>query len=88
MSSEHALPTASAREYAAAYQMHYARRDLGAALTAYTEVILHHPGGPEADYARAQLRNIVRSVVGADDLLAREVEIAQGVLERRVTAAD
>ena len=82
MSSEHALPTASARDYAAAYAKHYSQRDLTAAMQAYDEVIAQHPTAPEADYSRAQLRNIVRSVVPAAELLASETKLAREVLAR------
>ena len=82
MSSHHALPTASAREYAAAYATHYGQHDLTAALQAYDQVIAQHPGAPEADYSRAQLRNIVRSVVPAAELLAEDVKLAHEVLRR------
>ena len=82
MSSHHALPTASAREYAAAYATHYSQRDLTAAMLAYDGVIAQHPTAPEADYSRAQLRNIVRSVVPAEELLASETKLAREVLLR------
>ena len=82
MSSQHPLPTASAREYAEAYATHYTERDLTAALNEYNEVIVRHPESLEAEYSRAQLRNIVRSVVPADELLAAVVGLAHEVLAR------
>ena len=83
MSSEHALPTASAREYAAAYATHYTQRDLPAALRAYDGVMVQHPTALEAEYSRAQIHNIVRSVVPAAELLALETKLAHEVLQRR-----
>lgn len=82
MSSQHPLPTTSAREYAAAYATHYTQRDLTKALHAYDEVIVQHPESLEAEYSRAQLRNIVRSVVPSNELLATEVRLAHEILGR------
>ena len=82
MSSEHALPTASAREYAAAYATHYTERDLPAALLAYGDLMTQHPTALEAEYSRVQLHNIVRSVVPAAELLDLEIKLAREVLQR------
>ena len=82
MSSQHPIGTESARSYARAYAMHYSQRDLLGALTAYDEVIERHPTSPEADYSRAQMHNIVRSVIPAPTLLASEVELARKHLEQ------
>ncbi len=61
---------------------HYTQRDLTKALHAYDEVIAQHPESLKAGYSRAQLRNIVRSVVPSNELLAAEVRLAHEVLGR------
>ena len=62
--------------------MHYSQHDLLGALTAYDEVLERHPTSPEADYSRAQMHNIVKSVIPAPTLLASEVERAREHLQR------
>lgn len=62
--------------------MHYSQRDLLGALTAYDEVLERHPTSPEADYSRAQMHNIVKSVIPAPTLLASEVELARKQLQQ------
>jgi len=63
----------AAQSYAAAYASHYAERDYPAALRAYDQLIALHPGAAEAEYARTQIRNIVKSVIPAKELLAAEL---------------
>lgn len=82
MSSQHPISTESARGYARAYAIHYSQRDLLGALTAYDEVIEQHPTSPEADYSRAQMHNIARSVIAAPTLLASEVGLARRHLQQ------
>jgi len=69
-------PADAARLYAAAHALHYSEHDLLAALRAYERIIALHPGTPEAGYARTQIRNIVQSVVPAEELLAAQVDLA------------
>jgi len=85
MSSEHPISTVSARSYATAYAMHYSKHDLLGALTAYDALITEYPNSPEADYSRAQMHNIVRSVIPAPTLLAAQIDLARRHLQ---TAAD
>ena len=82
MSSQHPLDTESARDYAAAYATHYTRRDLLRALQAYDQVIELCPTAPEAEYSRSQMRNIVKLVVPARELLASQVELVRRHLQR------
>ena len=82
MSSQHPIGTASARSYAAAHSAHYARNELLEALQAYGDVIEQHPNAPEAEYSRSQMRNIVRQVVPAPELLACQLELARRHLQR------
>ena len=82
MSSQHPIGTDSARRYAAAYRAHYTHQDLLGALHAYSEVIELHPTAPEAEYSRSQMRNIVKLVVPARELLASQVELVRRHLQR------
>lgn len=76
------LSTESGREYAAAYAAHYTARDLPAALQIYMKLIASHPDAQEAGYSRAQVHNIVNSVVPKQELLDAEVGLARAHLER------
>lgn len=67
--------SAAAQSYADAHASHYAERDYPAALQSYGQLIALHPSAPEAEYARTQIRNIVRSVIPAKELLAAELEL-------------
>ena len=67
--------SSAARSYADAYASHYAERDYPAALRSYEQLIALHPSAPEAEYARTQIRNIVKSVIPAKELLAAELEL-------------
>ena len=65
----------AAQSYADAYTSHYSERDYPAALRSYDQVIALHPSAPEAEYSRTQIRNIVRNVVPAKELLAAQLEL-------------
>ena len=73
--------TEAGREYAAAYAAHYTGRDLPAALQLYMNVIASHPDTQEAGYSRAQVHNIVNSVVPKQELLNAEIGLARAHLE-------
>jgi hypothetical protein len=75
--------TEAGREYAAAYAAHYTGRDLPAALQLYMNVIASHPDTQEAGYSRAQVHNIVNSVVPKQELLDAEIGLARAHLEHR-----
>ena len=75
-------PTGSGGAYAAAHAAHYSDRNLAAALQLYIELIASRPNAPEAGYARAQVENIVRAVVPAQELLNAQIELALARLER------
>jgi hypothetical protein len=66
---------AAAQSYADAHASHYTERDYPAALRSYDQLIALHPSAPEAEYARTQIRNIVKSVIPAKELLAAELEL-------------
>ena len=73
--------TEAGREYAAAYAAHYTGRDLPAALQLYMSVIASHPDTQEAGYSRAQVHNIVNSVVPKQELLDAEIGLVRAHLE-------
>ena len=70
-----------ARAYADAYTSHYSERDYPAALRSYEQVIALHPSAPEAEYSRSQIRNIVKNVVPAKELLAAQLELVLHYLQ-------
>jgi hypothetical protein len=73
--------SAAAQSYADAHASHYAERDYPAALRSYDQLIALHPSAPEAEYARTQIRNIVKSVIPAKELLAAELELVLHYLQ-------
>ena len=77
--------SSAARDYELAHAIHYTERDLLRALRAYAQVIDQYAGAREADYSRAQIRNIVHSVVPAEEILAAHTALA---LDHLAPAAD
>lgn len=73
--------TEAGRQYAAAYAAHYKGRDLPAALQLYIKVIASHPDAKEAGYSRAQVHNIVNTVVPKQELLDAEIELSRAHFE-------
>jgi hypothetical protein len=64
------------RQYLAAYAAHYTTKQLLEALELYEGIIRGHPEAPEAGYARAQIQNIVQSVVPKEVLFDAQLELA------------
>ena len=73
--------SAAAQDYAAAYASHYTDRNLLVALRSYESILALHPGAPEAEYSRAQIRNIVNLVVPAGETLTAQIELVHRHLE-------
>jgi hypothetical protein len=69
-------PTEANREYATAYAAHYTERDLPSAMRLYKQIMASHPSDPEAEYSRAQIQNIVSSVVPRQELLDVQMKLA------------
>lgn len=69
-------PSESDRQYVAAYEAHYRRRDLQVALRLYRHIVTAHPTSREAGYSRAQIRNIVHEVVPEAELLEAQLGCA------------
>ena len=80
--SDTSAHTEAARAYAVAYAAHYSERDLAKALQLYTDLIASHASAQEAGYSRAQIQNIVRTLVPAQELLDAQLELALARLER------
>ncbi len=68
--------TEAGREYAAAYAAHYTERDLPGALRMYVNLIASHPDEQEATFSRAQVQNIVNTVVPKQELFEVQVNLA------------
>jgi hypothetical protein len=75
------LTTEAGRQYAAAYDAHYTKRDLPVALQLYMKVMASHPGAQEAGYSRMQVQNIVNAVVPKQELLDAQIELARAHFE-------
>ena len=73
--------TEAGQQYAAAYAAHYKARDLPRALRLYVKVMASHPDAQEAGYSRAQVQNIINTVVPKQELLDAQVELAIAHLE-------
>ena len=68
--------TEAHRQYATAYAAHYTEHDLPSALRLYRQLMASHPSGPEAEYSRVQIQNIVNAVVPKQELLDAQTELA------------
>lgn len=74
--------------YANAHATHYMKHDYAAALRSYDQLMALHPSAPEAEYARTQIRNILKSVVPADEVLAAELELVLRYLRKEADPAE
>ena len=68
--------TETGRQYAAAYAAHYIGCDLPVALQLYLKVMASHLGTQEAGYSKAQVENIIKTIVPEQELLDAQVELA------------
>lgn len=73
--------TEAGQRYASAYAAHYKTKDLSVALELYTAVTTSYPDTQEAEYARSQIQNIVKSVVPKQILLDAHVELIRAHFE-------
>jgi hypothetical protein len=80
--SDTSARTEAARAYAVAYAAHYSERDPAKALQLYKDLIASHASAQEAGYSRAQIQNIVNTLVPAQELLDAQLELALARLER------
>ncbi len=68
-------PTEASRRYAAAYDAHYAGRNLPLALQLYKTLMEEHPSAQEAGYARMQIQSMVNAVVPKEELLEAQMAL-------------
>ena len=80
--SDTSARTEAARAYAVAYAAHYSERDLAKALQLYMDLIVSHASAQEAGYSRAQIQNIVNTLVPAQELLDAQLELALAHVEQ------
>jgi hypothetical protein len=73
--------TTASETYARAHAVHYEDKNLGAALDLYVDIMSSQANAPEAEYARAQVMNIVNKVVSKDALLIAQIQLARSCLE-------
>ena len=74
--------TGAGRQYAAAYEIHYATKNLLEAFKLYKAIMTAHPGTREAGYAKSQIQNIVNAVVPKEERLGVQMDLAAAVFER------
>lgn len=70
-----------AGQYTEAYSAHYTERNPRRALQLYKQLMAFHPHSPEAAYSRAQVVNIVNSVVPRQELLDAQIDMALALME-------
>ena len=73
--------TKAGQQYRAAYAAHYKTKNLQEALELYKGVMAAYPDNQEAGFSRAQVRNIVKSVVPEQELLDAQMKLASAILE-------
>lgn len=74
-------------EYRRAHDAQYVDRDLKLALDLYQGILREPVGTLEHGYSRAQIRNIVSTVVPSRELLEAQVRLAVACLERPESAS-
>jgi hypothetical protein len=80
MSNDREL-TEAGRQYAAAYEIHYATKNLREAFKLYKGIMASHPDTKEAGYAKSQIQNIVNIVVPKEERLGIQMDLASSVFE-------
>jgi hypothetical protein len=73
--------TEAGRQYAAAYEIHYANKNLRDAFKLYKEILIAYPDTKEAGYAKSQIQNIVNAVVPQEERLGVQMDLAAAALE-------
>lgn len=76
--------TQAGKQYAEAYAMQYATKNLHDALELYRDVRVAHPNTKEAEYSRQQIQNIVINVVPEQRLLDAQLELAFSCLKSQL----
>ena len=73
----------SAEAYARAYAAHYTTKNYQQAVFGYAALVEQHPGTPEADHARAQVLNLLASLVSVDRVFATHLSLILKEIEDR-----
>lgn len=81
-------PTEASKHYAAAYEMHYEKKDLRDAFERYKRIITIHQNTPEAQYAQSQINNIINNVVPKQDILDAQVNLLSSHLDKHENPSD
>ncbi|MFN3194127.1 MAG: hypothetical protein ACE361_26700 [Aureliella sp.] len=77
------IPAEPSKLYAVAYEAHYTEQDFREALNKYVVLIDLYSNSVEAEYARTQIQNMVKTVVPTDELLSSLVQLLQSRFESR-----
>jgi hypothetical protein len=67
--------TEAGKQYAVAHAAQYATKDLHEAIELYRNIVAKHPNTQEAEYSRAQIKNIVNAVVPKQELFDAQVDL-------------
>ena len=73
---ETSVLTAAAQQYSLGYEAHYGTKDLREALKIYKSIMTEYPDAKEAEYSRAQINNIVNTVVPKQEHCDAQLELA------------
>lgn len=68
--------TAASQQYSVGYEAHYGAKNLREALHVYKGIMTEYPGTNEAEYSRAQIKNIVNEVVPKQEQSDAQLELA------------
>src|SRR5690606_20402897 len=69
------ISTEAREQYKEAYSAHYSERNMRLAFQLYKNLMTSHPDALEAEYSRAQVQNIVNTVVPKQELLNLQLEL-------------
>jgi len=81
-------PTEASKHYAAAYEVHYEKKDLREAFEHYKRIIKMHQNTPEAQYAQSQINNIINNVVPKQDIFDAQVNLLSSHLDKHENPSD
>lgn len=71
------MNTDAGKQYASAYEAHYATKDIQKAFALYGHIVATLPDTREAGYSRSQIQNIVNAVVPKKVVMDSLMELAR-----------
>ncbi len=74
--------TEAGRQYTAAYEIHYATKNLSEAFKRYKAIMTAHPGTKEAGYSESQIQNIVNVVVPKEERFGAQLDLAAAIFDQ------